>query len=100
MKKIILLCTLITMTGCATVPANWGTMGGSKSDATVKLAYTKGAFQRITQNDSLALTLATKRCVAWGYKSAVAFEFETSKCTSFYNGSCMSEIYTREYQCN
>ncbi len=105
MKKLILICAVTAvMSGCAAVPANWGAMGGSKADATVKLAYKKGAFQRIKKDDSAPLAIATKKCMAWGYMRAEAFGFETMKCNArlddSFDSACVSKIFTREYQCS
>ncbi|MDD2182025.1 YecR family lipoprotein [Kingella sp. SNUBH-2017] len=84
-------------------PLEWESVGGSRSDGTVKLSYKKGwKDTRLPDNDA-ALEMAKKRCKAWGYSYAEAFDGETESCLMQAHGKrrtvCTLWRHTREYQC-
>lgn len=100
MNKLIMVALVASLsTGCA-VQKQYGASGGSKADGTVKMSYTYGAFEIPEVNESQALESAAKRCKAWGYDSAEAFDFVESKCQQWSNDiGCVSRIVTKEFQC-
>jgi hypothetical protein len=98
MKKIFLICTL-ALTGCAT-PVTLQAISGSKSDATVKLAYQYGLFEKPIVNWDLAATTAKQRCSAWGYKNAEKFGGSEEHCLSYNGyGDCINMQVNVTYQC-
>lgn len=100
MNKLIIVALAASLsTGCA-VQKHYGASGGSKSDGTVKMSYTYGAFEVPKVNESQALELAVKRCKAWGYDAAESFDFVESKCQQWSRDiGCVSRIVTKEFQC-
>jgi hypothetical protein len=108
MRKLLLSALIVSVTSaCVPVqkPVEWSAMGGSRSDATVKLQYS------YTHGDpnpdiSQAIHLAKSRCASWGYASAEVFGGQSKVC----NGEtkpgilgtpmCMGEwVVTKEFQC-
>lgn len=97
MKKLILLCTLL-IAGCAT-NKTFEAIGGSKADATIKLAYEYGVFEKPVVNWDLADSTARQRCAAWGYKNAQRFT-TTNHCISYNGyGNCIRTQVNVVYQC-
>ena len=99
-KSILLVAVAVAvaLTGCA-AQKNWGASGGSKADGTVKLAYTYGMFEVPEVNEAQAQEIAVKRCLAWGYENAVAFDFVSTQCQQMTQSGCSRTIVTKEYQC-
>ena len=102
MKKLTLFCIVaLLISGCAShVPMNWQATGGSRGDGTVKLSIQYG-YNKIPQLDeNQAVSLAAKRCAAWGYTGAEAFGGITTLCNRYdpYLG-CIDNFLTKEYQC-
>jgi hypothetical protein len=81
-RLIVLMFALTAVSGC-TVDKQMVATGGSRSDGTVDLSYSVGAFEKANidmvraQNDALA------RCKAWGYSAAEAFGGEKRQCQIF-----------------
>jgi hypothetical protein len=100
MKKMLTMAviTAIALSGCAS-QKNWGASGGSKADGTVKLAYTYGMFEVPKVDNAQAQATAVKRCKAWGYETAVAFDFVDKRCQQMTQSGCSATIVTQEYQC-
>lgn len=56
-------------------------MGGSRSDATIRLGYTYNPKIEVPQLDhQQALELATRKCRAWGYDHAEEFGSVMENC--------------------
>ncbi|MDQ6961952.1 MAG: YecR family lipoprotein [Mariprofundaceae bacterium] len=70
---------LITVSGCAT-PKQFSATGGSKADGIVKLSYEYSLFEDPQVDMAQGVTVAKKRCEAWGYAQAEAFGGSTKKC--------------------
>lgn len=101
MKKVVLLGAVIAigLSGCSTVTDMQAT-GGSKADGTIHMSYEFSPFDIIKIDYDKALVGAEKRCKAWGYQSAEAFDqgFRTcSKPAAF--GGCDLYRVTVQYQC-
>jgi hypothetical protein len=98
MKSSHLIFTIfcLGLTGC-TVTKHWEAIGGSKADAVVTLSYERCEFQTAEVNDQEGLEVAKKRCVAWGYKNAEAFDAAHSyvQSTGFYH----TLRVVKQYQC-
>lgn len=103
MKKYLYMFVAVALivTGCATkVEKEWSVVGGSKSDATVRLAFEHSDLEIPVIDDSRGQKLATKRCQAWGYKDAVPFDKSMSNCLQVAGlGQCAYFRVTTEYQC-
>jgi hypothetical protein len=98
-ESVIVLLVALLSTGCA-VQKNYGASGGSKSDGTVKMSYTYGAFQIPKVNEAGALKMATSRCNSWGYDSAQSFDFVDKRCQQYSaDMGCIAWIVTKEFQC-
>ena len=100
MNKLIIVALIASLsTGCA-VQKHYGASGGSKSDGTVKMSYTYGAFEIPKVNEAQAIHSAVKRCKAWGYDSAEAFDFVERKCQQWSQDiGCSAWMVTKEFQC-
>ena len=107
MRKLLFPTIIISvLSGClpAQKPIEWSAMGGSRSDATVKLAY---SYKYGTPNPDInqAIHLAKSRCASWGYASAELFGGESKVCngqTELFLGTvtCKGEwTVTKEFQC-
>lgn len=95
---VIAMIALLGLTGCAS-QKNWGSMGGSKADGTVKMAYTYGMFEIPKVDAAQAQREAAKRCQAWGFISAQAFDFTDTRCQQMTQSGCAKTIVTQEFQC-
>ena len=96
--RVITFAILLTSLGCATVKIPQAT-GGSRSDATIQLAYEYGRFERPQVDWEAANQVATQRCGAWGYSAAEAFGRGTSQCTEYNQSNCVRFFVTITYQC-
>lgn len=87
------------MTGCV-VQKELVPTGGSRSDGTVTLSYTYGAFEQPKVDYQQGAQTAADRCGAWGYEGAQAFGGSTSNCLShdMYGGCTLMQV-TVQYQC-
>ncbi|MFA6301658.1 MAG: YecR family lipoprotein [Legionella sp.] len=98
MKKLLLICALL-LAGCATTKTMQA-IGGSKADATVKLAYRYGLFEKPMVDWNLADKTATQRCAAWGYKKAERFGGSQKSCLAYNGyGNCVEAQVSVTYQC-
>ncbi|ABV38981.1 putative lipoprotein [Shewanella sediminis HAW-EB3] len=95
LKISLAAAVLLTVSGCAT-QNDWGAVGGSKSDAVVRLSYELGALDKHTPDESDGLKLAKLRCGYWGFSGAKPFDVETKTCA---DEQCRSYTITKEYQC-
>ena len=87
------------VSGCATTK-NWSATGGSRADATVRLSYEYGAFEKPQTSEMEAVNLATARCKTWGYTGAEAFGGVTRQCNMPGGmGGCNGWRVTKEFQC-
>lgn len=85
--------------GCAT-QKDWLVTGGSRADGTIDLSYESNEFQRAKLSQEQADQLATKKCMAWGYKGAEAFGSQRTDCLSRRGfGNCGDRRVTVVYQC-
>lgn len=101
MKLIFVFVSLsFFVAGCAT-PVSLTATGGSKADGVVELSYDYGNFQVPVIDEEQALSVALKRCKAWGYKNAEPFEGAVTSCASrdLLTTSCIAVRGTRTYQC-
>ena len=109
MKKLIFLLVLGLLAlgaGCAKpVHKDWLAVGGSRSDATIKLGYVwnpQNEQPETTQQQ--ALDLAAEKCRTWGYDGAEAFGSTLTKCTNmgfqpFVGMVCLQMQAEAEFQC-
>ena len=96
---VFVLGTSLLVTGCASTK-QWSATGGSRADATVKLSFNYGPFEKPTTSEAEAINLATARCKTWGYTGAEAFGGSTQQCTMPGGmGGCSQFTVTKEYQC-
>ena len=96
---LVVLSAALALSGCAT-SKNWSATGGSRADATVRLSYEYGAFEKPQTNETEAMNLAVARCKTWGYTGAEAFGGTTQQCNMPGGmGGCNRFLVTKEYQC-
>jgi hypothetical protein len=96
---VVAIAAAVLMSGCATTK-DWSATGGSRSDGVVRLSYEVTEFEQAQLNEQQAVSLATQRCMTWGYTGAEAFGGVTRQCTvpgGF--GGCGSWTVTKEFQC-
>ncbi len=107
MHKLLFSIVIVSIfSGCAVQkPIEWSAIGGSRSDATVKLAY---SYKYGTPNPDItqAIHLAKSRCASWGYASAELFGGESKVCNGQVEPGllgvprCTGEwTVTKEFQC-
>lgn len=96
------LITVIALSGCAVTAVD---LGGSKSDGTVIVGANVGEFESVDWSGTQAR--AKRRCIAWGYRDADAFEGIRTRCVAhagFVSGSygtsgCAEWEVSRTFQC-
>jgi hypothetical protein len=100
MRIIWSIALTLSLAACATMKQDWSAVGGSKSDGTIKLSYTQNMFAKYTDESSIALDLAKKKCINWGYKNAEKFGGETYDClhSSYMYGCEIRKVFV-EFQC-
>ena len=109
MKKLGLLVLILVMAlgvGCASkVQKDWLAVAGSKSDATITLAYYYNpSWENPQTSEQQAMSLATEKCQAWGYEKAEPFGSIIKKCTQsryvpFAGVVCDAMEVSTQYQC-
>ncbi|MCR5256687.1 MAG: YecR-like lipofamily protein [Desulfovibrio sp.] len=110
MKKIFIvsiICVLLCLClfGCAKkVTKEWFAETGSRSDASVKMAYTYNPQTEIPiVAENQAIVIANKKCQAWGYERAEAFGGVVSRCTQmgpvFGGVGCVQMVVEADFQC-
>lgn len=82
------------------MPKQWSAVGGSKADATVRLAYEQFDIEQVQADERQGLELAKSRCAVWGFAGAVPFGGSSVRCDQpgGFSG-CRVRTFTREYQC-
>lgn len=101
-KYLCVLTALMVIVGCATVvQKQWGVVSGSKADGVVTLAYEYGEMEKPVTDMAQGLDLAVKRCAAWGYKNATAFDSTMTNCIHSPGAltDCGKYRVTMEFQC-
>ncbi|SES64829.1 YecR family lipoprotein [Thorsellia anophelis] len=105
MKKIILILfiVVVNLTGCESV-THLDTVGGSKSDGTIKLGYEANLLNilgdvKIDKEETL--NQVRERCKSWGYSDAMPFSGKEEKCIAPGTdpGGCFAYRITYTYQC-
>lgn len=98
--KIVLVAAIAAMSlvGCASTKT-WSATGGSRADATVRLSYEYGQFEKPQTSETEALNLAISRCKTWGYTGAEAFGGVTQQCSLPSGMGCARFVVTKEFQC-
>ena len=97
--KYLVCCALaaVALSGCSAMMAPLE-LGGSKSDATIIIGATIGEFDRVNWVEAQAK--AKKRCKAWDYRDAEAFEGIRERCVDPYGlFGCARKELSRTYQC-
>lgn len=94
------LSVLITLVlyGCA-VQKEYVATGGSRADGTIELSYEYGRFQAPRVNEQQGVTLAKRRCKAWGYSDAEPFGGKKQTCSFSDANGCAQWFVTAQYQC-
>ncbi|OLQ88039.1 hypothetical protein BIY22_07655 [Vibrio panuliri] len=100
-KLTVVLVAVATLAGCANpVNKDWFVTQGSKSDATIMLAYDEGLFQQAIVDEQDAFTIAKQGCKAWGFKNAQSLGIPLEQCARRDKlFGCVSTRYTQIYQC-
>ncbi|MDR2892782.1 MAG: YecR-like lipofamily protein [Deltaproteobacteria bacterium] len=110
MRKMMLILSIaipcILLAGCTVPPVpvqriDWGAIGGSRADATIKLAYEYDPNRPATiPSEIQAIDIAKNRCMRWGYTGVEAFGSSINTCIqqNMY-GQCLRLLVSREYQC-
>jgi len=102
MRKVIIAiaATFATsMSGCA-VQKTLTPVGGSRSDGTIRLAYSVSMFEKPVVDWTQGSYLARQRCAAWGYSDAESFGGSTQQCEAYNGyGNCVQATIFVDYQC-
>lgn len=102
LKKLIMVLSIISLSGCATYQAekSWSAVGGSRADGVIKLAYPISLFDNSSPSEIQGKSLAAQRCKVWGYKNAAAFGGIITQCEQRNGfGNCLHGTVIKEYQC-
>ena len=100
MKIILIIYILLTLSACATAPITLAPSGGSKSDATVEMAFSVGVFRKAVIDWEKTDIAAKDRCNKWGFGGAERFSSPNKKCVApSDDGGCFRHEYTYTYQC-
>lgn len=103
MKNLIIPIAALSLAACAVQPkiVTPYSTGGSKADASVEMTYGVSYLQAVKPDWVAAQRDALKRCQAWGYSTAEAFDGVRKSCTlrGTY-GNCLEGTVTRAYQCS
>lgn len=110
MRKLICLLVLAMAValgaGCAKpVHKDWMAIGGSRSDATVKMGYVwNPQNEKPETSQQQAIDLAAQKCRTWGYDGAEPFGSTLTKCTNmsfqpFAGVVCYQMQAEAEFQC-
>lgn len=97
-SKFAAILVVLACAGCTTIKVPQA-VGGSKADATVKLSYQYGGFEKPEVDWDQANLKARKKCNVWGYKDAEPFEASESVCSAWGQYGCISRTVTTTYQC-
>ncbi len=100
-KKSIILFALIVSACAAEVDKTPLPVDGSRADGSVVLGFSYSPVLEIPKIDwDAAQANAAKRCRAWGYSKADAFEGQATSCqrSDFY-GNCLETVVRKTYQC-
>ncbi|MBI1492678.1 YecR family lipoprotein [Halocynthiibacter styelae] len=91
----------LTLVSCATpVEKTPLPIGGSRADGSVVLGYQHSWIEVPTVDWAAASVSATRRCQAWGYRSADPFEGIRTQCErSDVYGTCLETTVSKTYQC-
>ncbi|MFP1644901.1 YecR family lipoprotein [Pontitalea aquivivens] len=89
----LLILAALMLAGCE-VPKDALPIGGSRADGTVVLGYTLHEMEIARVDWVAAQKNADKRCQAWGYRRADAFEGEARS----YAGPSIFQV-SKTYQC-
>ena len=106
-KLLFSIVILSLLSGCLPPPrpVEWSAVGGSRSDATIKLQYSYMNAQTPNPDINQAIHLAKSRCASWGYASAEVFGGESKACSGeikpgILGSFCTGEwVVTKEFQC-
>lgn len=98
MKYFMIATLVVALSACAADKTPLPT-GGSKADGLVEMSYESLGLEIPNVDWEAAQRSATKRCQAWGYARADAFEGTRSQCSMMGMYGCNAETVTRTYQC-
>ncbi len=98
MRKILICFIVVFLTGCA-VKKNYSAIGGSRADGIIQLSYDMTQFEMPQPDEQQGITLARRKCNAWGYSGAEPFEGTVRTCNETTLSSCSSWRITKDYQC-
>lgn len=100
MCKLMVLSLVALLAAACTVDKQLVPTGGSRSDGTVDLSYSLGAFEKAQIDMVRAQSDALARCKAWGYTAAEPFGGEKRQCQAFDPYvNCSLWTVTVTYQC-
>lgn len=103
---LVLMGIMAVGAGCVKpVHLDWMAVGGSRSDATVKMAYVWNPQKQVPEvNQQQAIDVAAQKCRSWGYEGAEPFGSTLTKCTNmgfqpFVGMVCFQMQAEAEFQC-
>lgn len=97
-RVLAMIAVAVGLYGCA-VQKVMTPIGGSRSDGTVRLAFTYGMFENPKVDHGQAAQAARQRCAAWGYSDAEAFGGSSTQCINSTYQGCNQWQVTVDYQC-
>ncbi len=99
-KSFVYLVTISLLISACAVNKTPIPTGGSRADGIIELSYEVGMFEDPVVDWLSADKSASKRCQAWGYKQAEAFEGLKTECQAYNGyGNCVQTLVTANYQC-
>ncbi|WP_369124890.1 YecR family lipoprotein [Pseudomonas sp. RTB3] len=97
-RLIIVLATAIALAGCAEPRKDIYALDGSRANGLLDIAFQGGAVYD-AGDMSKALTIATQKCIAWGYQGAEKFGSKRTFCLEGNMFGCQASEQTVKFQC-
>lgn len=98
MKKIILIASLIALSGCS-INRTAEVSSVDTTSGVVRLTYGQAALQSAYTDSNVANGTATRQCQQMGYATAVPYGQPITTCSVTSASVCLNENVTLQYQC-
>lgn len=98
MRFIMFGLILMLGSGCAT-PKQWSAIGGSRSDGTIRIAYSYGLFETPELEKGQGPRVAKEKCRIWGYTGAELFGNAMQQCIATNQHGCVRWRVYADFQC-
>lgn len=100
-KYVLSGALVLVVSGCATTPKEWQTIGENKLAGTVLLAYEYTAVEKPVIEQEKSGEIASAQCKTWGFSAAEKYGEELFRCKepSTLYGGCKTMQRRQEFKC-